>query len=180
MCLRDAASRAGCRFSRRFPFPQLFLSSMVGFRKLEMSLFGKPFKFHPHPSCIPCDGGRVPSSAWVSLTPRLFARIDSGWGKARKSVFIQELRRTTEMERDWNRTIFNRSARFSAHLAPLPERTPPPFLLHIANRIRSLLDISRNPAYLAPSVLSYVEYAAAIYFDQQIARNFSRINRSPR
>jgi len=118
MCLRDAASRAGCRFSRRFPFPQLFLSSMVGFRKLEMSLFGKPLKFHPHPSCIPRDDERVPSSAWVSLTPRLFARIDSGWGEARKSVFIQELRRTTEMERDWNRTIFNRSARFSAHLAP--------------------------------------------------------------
>lgn len=122
-------------------FPLLSFAAAFSFERgsrgePEMSLFGKPFlNFAPHPRCIR-PRRRVPPSAWVSLTPRLFARIDSGWGEARKSVFIQELRRT-EMGRDWNRTIFNRSARFSAHSAP-NEPPPPPSLLHIANRIRSL------------------------------------------
>jgi len=124
MCLRDAASRGGCRFFRRFPFPQLFLSSAGWFPGSQKCLFsGGPLNFALRLPCIPGDDG-LPPSAWVSLTPRLFARIDSGWGEARKSVFIQELRRTTEMGRDWNRTIFNRSARFSAHPAALPERAP--------------------------------------------------------
>jgi len=145
-----------CHIARRlqiFPllsFLQLFLSSIVSSRGARNVSFGKPLlNFAPHPSCI--RPRRRAPSAWVSLTPQLFARIDSGWGEARKSVFIQELRRT-EMGRDWNRTIFNRSARFSARLTP---NEPPPSLLHIANRIRSVLDIPRNPTCLAAYVLSW-------------------------
>lgn len=153
MCLRDAASRAGCRFSRSFFFRARLVPAS------QKCLFSRsPFlKFPPHPACIHLplrdDGCRL-ESAWVSLTPRLFARIDSRRGEARKSVFIQELRRTTEMGRDWNQTIFNRSARFSACSALLPERDPAiPSAYCKSNSICARYP--RNPGCLAPSVLSW-------------------------
>lgn len=175
-----------------FPAAFSFWARLVSRRREEgepqKRLFsGKPLKFPPlYPAATTGrrHRRRAPPSAWVSLTPRLFARIDSGWGEARKSVFIQELRRTTEMGRDWNRTIFNRSARLLCPPCPVARTSCPPpsplspTLLHIANRIRSVLDIPRNSACLAPSVLSWATLNTLPRF---ILANKSRgIPRSPK
>lgn len=124
------------------------------------------------------DDGRQLSLEWI-LTHRLFARIDSRstaeQGEREKSVFIQELWWTSR----WARLESNYfQSECSSPFFSFPTNTRHTHhnlngpLLHIANRIRSVLDIlviRLLGTYLLSQATSNILYANVLFRPSRIA-----------